>query len=269
MTFGHGRWRRRVALLAAGALDGAESRSAVAHAESCAACAEDLARTRSAVAVIAADPIHRAEPPIPMGALLARVNARLDEQAPGQRSWRPLLAGAGALAAAALTVLVLRAPHPGAPPVSPIASPPSGASASASTSPAAPDPLVVPADALRRLEHTLERDRAARYLSDAQDVLVTVASTPQRCRRRQGAVEVGAEAERSRDLLARRQLFVESDGSATAAARDILDDVEEMLREVAALDPCARPEDLEAIRGEITRRHLRMKIDLGTRELRG
>ena len=45
-------------------------------------------------------------------------------------------------------------------------------------------------------------------------------------------------------------------------ARDVLDDVEEMLREVAALDACARPQDLEAIHGEIARRHLLMKIDL-------
>ena len=100
-------------------------------------------------------------------------------------------------------------------------------------------------------------------------MLVTVASAPQRCARRHGAVEVGAEAERSRELLARRRLFVETDGAATVVARGVLDDVEEMLREVAALDACARPQDLEAIRGEIARRHLLMKIDLVTRELRG
>jgi hypothetical protein len=127
----------------------------------------------------------------------------------------------------------------------------------------------VPDDALGRLERTLERDRAARYLSDAQDVLVTVAATPQRCTRRHGAVEVGAERERSRDLLARRRLFVETDAPATVAARGVFDDVEEILREVADLDPCARPQDLEAIRGEIERRHLLLKIDLVTRELRG
>jgi hypothetical protein len=52
-------------------------------------------------------------------------------------------------------------------------------------------------------------------------------------------------------------------------ARDVLDDVEEMLRAVAALDACARPQDLEAIRGEIAKRRLLMKIDLVTRELQG
>jgi len=267
MWFGHARWRRRVALLAAGALDGAESGAAFAHAESCAACARDLAETRAALDLVAADPLREAEPPIPVSALMTRVNARLDEQARPRRAFRPLLAGLGAAAAVALAVIAVRS-NPGGPaPAPPVTSPPAVVPASAA--PGAADPLVVPADALRRLEHTLERDRAARYLSDAQDVLVTVASAPQHCTRRHGAVEVGAEAERSRDLLARRQLFVESDGSATIAARDVLDDVEEMLREVAALDPCSRPEDLEAIRGEITRRRLLMKIDLVTRELRG
>ena len=130
-------------------------------------------------------------------------------------------------------------------------------------------PVADSADAIRRLEHTLERERAAHYLSDAQDVLVTVASAPQRCARRRSAVEVGPEAERSRELLARRRLFVETDAASTVVARDVFDDVEEMLREVAALDACARPQDLEAIRGEIARRHLLMKIDLVTRELQG
>jgi hypothetical protein len=265
MMFVHGRWRRRAFLLAAGALDASETAAALAHVGSCASCARDLAATRAALDVVAADPLRDAEPPIALGALRTRVNARLDEQARPRRTFRPLLAGAGTVAVAAWAVIALRSSPPD--PVPPVTTP--SAVASASAGPAAPDPLVVPADALRRLEHTLERDRAARYLSDAQDVLVTVASAPQRCRRRHEAVEVGAEAARSRDLLARRQLFVESDGSATVAARDVLDDVEEMLREVAALDPCSRPEELEAIRGEIARRRLLLKIDLVTRELRG
>jgi hypothetical protein len=59
------------------------------------------------------------------------------------------------------------------------------------------------------------------------------------------------------------------DAPSTVVARDVFDDVEEMLREVAALDACARPQDLEVIRGEIARRRLLMKIDLVTRELQG
>lgn len=264
MIFGHGRWRRRTALLALGALDEAEAARTRAHLGTCAACARELAESRAALELVSQDPLRGAPPPVPLGALVARVRARLDERpAAGGRVWRPLLAGAGLLAGVALAAMVGRALLPMTPPA------PASPAASVAASSSGAGPVADSADALRRLEHTLERERAAHYLSDAQDVLVTVASAPQRCTRRRNAVEVGPEAERSRELLARRRLFVETDAPSTVVARDVLDDVEEMLREVAALDACARPQDLEAIRGEIARRHLLMKIDLVTRELQG
>jgi len=259
----HGRWRRRTALLALDALDAAEAESARAHVAGCASCARDLEETRAALALLSADPKHGAEPPVPLGALVARVQARLDEAPRRAAAWRPVLAGAGLLAAVAAAAVAGRSlllrPEPAASPeTAAMSAPTSEAGATADS-----------AAAMRRIETTLERERAARYLSEAQDVLVTVASAPQRCVRRRNAVEVGPEAERSRELLARRRLFVETDAPSTVVARDVLDDVEEMLREVAALDPCARPQDLEAIRGEIARRRLLMKIDLVTRELQG
>jgi hypothetical protein len=263
VIFGHGRWRQRTSLLALGALDEAEAGRARAHVATCAACARDLEEARFSLSLLSADPVHGAEPPIPLGALVTRVQARLDEAPARGRAWRPLLAGAGLLATVVLAVIVGRS---WGPPATPAASP-KVASTDAPSSDAGP--IADSAEAMRRIESTLERERAARYLSDAQDVLVTVASSPQRCARRRNAVEVGPEAQRSRELLARRRLFVETDAPSTVVARDVLDDVEEMLREVAALDACARPQDLEAIRGEIARRHLLMKIDLVTRELQG
>lgn len=263
MSLLHRRWQRRTALLASGVLDEAEAGRARAHVEACARCARERAEGEAALDLVRQDPRRGAEPPLPLGALVARVQARLDERPLPRSAWPPILAGAATLAAIVVAVAAVRSTiRPGPPTGSP-------AVASAVASPGGGEPLAVPPDALRRIEQTLERERAARYLSDAQDVLVTVAAAPQRCARRHGAVEVGQEAERSRELLARRRLFVEVDAPATVAARGVLDDVEEMLREVAALDPCARPQDLEAIRGEIARRRLLMKIDLVTRELQG
>ena len=265
MTLFHGRWRQQTALHAAGVLEGPERAALLAHLERCPRCTQDLAEMRAALDLVAQDPLPRAPMPIPVRALLTRVQARLDEggpaPAPWRPAWRPAWAGA-ALAALLVTALlgreVLRPSGPrGASP----APPPSSA--------AVVEAMPVSPEALSRLEHTLERERAARYLTEAGDVLVTVASAPQRCTRRAHAVEVGEEAQRSRELLARRRLFLEIDAPAVVAARDVLDDVEEMLRQVAALDPCARPQDLEAIRGEIARRRLLMKIDLMTRELQG
>jgi putative zinc finger protein len=258
VTLLHGRWRRRAALLAAGALEGDERAAVARHVEGCAECARDVEEMRRALDVAARDPLRAATPPIPLGALVARVNARLDE-APARPRWRPVWAVVGAAALAIAALVGREVLRPGVPPPPPVPSPASAAPSAAAVSP----------DALSRLEHTMERERAARYLTEAGDVLVTVASAPQRCVRRAHAVEVGEEAQRSRELLAQRRLFVEPDASSVVAARDVLDDVEELLRQVAALDACARPQDLEAIRDEIARRRLLMKIDLMTRELQG
>jgi hypothetical protein len=258
MTLRHGRWRQRTALLALGALEEDEAVGARAHVATCAACARDLEETRAALSLVSADPVHGAEPPIPLGALVTRVQARLDET-PAGRAWRPSRRGLLAAVAGGGRGAPWGRPPPARVPGGRIRR---RAAVGRARPRIRPRPCAVS-------ESTLDRERAARYLSDAQDVLVTVASAPQRCARRRNAVEVGPEAERSRELLARRRLFVETDAPSTVVARDVLDDVEEMLREVAALDPCARPQDLEAIRGEIARRHLLMKIDLVTRELQG
>ena len=257
----HGRWRQRTSLLAAQVLDASERERAQAHVERCVECARDLAASLAALALAARDPRRGAEPPLPLGALVARVQARIDQARPSPARWRLAVAGASAMAAVAIGLALARTALHVAPPAPALPVPGPSAAPSAMTA--------LPADALQRIDRALERERAARYLSEAGDVLVTVASAPQRCARRADHVEVGAEAQRSRELLARRRLLVEADAPAVVAARDVLDDVEEMLRQVAALDPCTRPQDLEAIREEIARRRLLMKIDLVTRELQG
>jgi hypothetical protein len=255
MTLFHGQWSRQVSLLAAGALEGGEKATALAHALRCAACAADLAAARDVVALVERDPVRAAEPPLPFGALLAGVHARLREteeaRQPRTARWVGTLLP---LAAAAVIALVfLRSP--GTRTQVPSPSPPPRASVSE--------------EALRRLEKSMARENAVRYLSEAQDVLVTVAAAPLACDRKRARVDVEEEARRSRELLSRRALLVETDRDEMAGARPVLDDVSDMLREVAALDPCSRPEDLEAIQRQMSRQRLLMKIDLMTRELQG
>jgi hypothetical protein len=117
-------------------------------------------------------------------------------------------------------------------------------------------------------ERVVAREQAARYLGEASDVLVTVAARPRRCRKGHDHVDIGEEAQRSRELLARRSLL-HVDEAAVASAQPVLDDVEQVLREVASLDACARRLDLQAINRQIERRHLLLKIDLMARELQG
>ncbi len=135
--------------------------------------------------------------------------------------------------------------------------------------PAAEATPLVSEDALRRIERNLARERAARYLSQAGEVLVAVAATGSDCDRKDGKLDVGAAPERSRELLEKRQLVVEAGGEAVASARGVLDDVEMALRDVAELPSCVKRRDVERVRQDVERRQLLMRIRLMTRELEG
>lgn len=256
MTFGHERQRERVSLLAAGALAGGERRTTLAHVDSCAECRQELASLRAALDLLAEDPVHDVDPPIPFGALVARVDARLAEDARRSVRWPGWISGSswvllplGAAAAVALAVLLLPAP-----PLS------------------APGPalaIAVSDDALDRLERNVSREQTARYLNDAGDVLRSVAAVPEDCDRRKERVDVGQASARSRELLARRALLLESGSEAVASVRPVLDDVEQALRQVASLESCVRRRDVERVRDDVERNRLLMRIRLMTRELEG
>jgi len=250
MSFLHFRHRRRLALLAADALDGGERERTLAHLASCAGCAAELAEIKGVLSRFDSDPARSAEMPIPPEALAALVLSRLDrtlESVAWTLGWRWVLTPAIA-AAAVLAVLGIFSRWP----------PPSAA-----------PPARVSEDALQRIERTVAREQAVRYLNEAQDLLVSVAAAPRACRREAERVDVGEEARRGRELLARRALLVDVGEDAMPSAGPVLRDVEQMLHEVALLESCARARDLEAIHREIGRRNLLMKIDLMTRELQG
>jgi len=256
MTFGHERQRERVSLLAAGALAGRERQKALAHVDSCAECREELDRLGEALDLLARDPVREADPPIPLGALLARVDARLAEEAQKKGRWtgwaspsRWALLPLGAAAVLAFAVLLLPPPPVSAP---------------------GPAPAIVVSDeALDRLERNVSREQTARYLNDAGDVLRSVAAAPEDCDRRKERVDVGQASARSRELLARRALLLESGAEAVASVRPVLDDVEQALREVASLESCVRRRDVERVRDDVERNRLLMRIRLMTRELEG
>lgn len=254
MTLLHGRWRRRVSLLASGALDGPEREETLGHLAACESCREDHGDLVSLLSAVAGDPLREAEPDVPLSVLVARVQASLDISArPRSRPVRaPWVWGVAVAAAAVLAALWL--PARGVVPPSREAAP--------------TQRVEVPDEMIDRLERSLARQHAVRYLSQAQAVLVNVSSPPE-CDRFDAHVDVQEEARQSRELLARRALLVELDGDPVRSARPVLEDVDSMLREVAALPACARPRDLEAIHREIAERRLLMKIDLMTRELAG
>ena len=257
MMLAHLRLRRRVALLAAGVLDGRERDETRAHVDSCARCRREYTELRALVGAMEADPLRSAEPEMPVSVLIDRVEQRLDRAEAARPSpavgWRLALPAA---AAAALTLVLLGTellPRLG-------------------PEPAAPTPVpaaALPAEVLDRLERNMAREHAARYLSEAQDVLLAVVATEADCDRENDRVDVGEAPDRSRELLARRALLVEGRPEAVASARTVLDEVELTLREVADLPSCVRRRDVERLRREIDRRQLHMRIRLMTRELEG
>jgi len=257
MMLAHLRLRRRVALLAAGVLDGRERDETRAHVDSCARCRREYTELRALVGAMEADPLRSAAPEMPVSVLIDRVEQRLDRAevvrpAPAV-GWRLALPAA---AAAALTLVLL------------------GTELLPRLGPerAAPTPVpaaALPAEVLDRLERNMAREHAARYLSEAQDVLLAVTATEADCDRENDRVDVGEAPDRSRELLARRVLLVEGRPEAVASARTVLDEVELTLREVADLPSCVRRRDVERLRREIDRRQLHMRIRLMTRELEG
>jgi hypothetical protein len=254
VSFGHRRDRRLVALLASGVLDGVERERALAHAATCPRCREELGALRSMLAVVAADPLRSAEPPITPGALAARVRARLDERAArrGRSAWRLSLVSVAA--AASLVVALVSRPRVPAP------APDLGAD---------PAEIRISDELMRRMERNLTRERTARYLDEARDVLATVAASPANCDRAPERVDLEEESRRSRELLARRALLVETESADVASAGPVLEDVEHMLREVAGLESCVRPRDVAKLREVLERKRLLMKIRLMSRELAG
>jgi Putative zinc-finger len=261
MKFAHWRLGRLVPLLAADALAGAERARVLAHVSTCGRCRVEHDDTRALLDRLGEDPlraaVRHAEPPVPLPLLLERVHEGIDRALAGPRPTAPGPWGIGRMAAlaAALTVALAipQVVHRMK------GDDPEGADLAPEVSP----------DALNRLERNVAREQTARYLNEAQDVLATVAASPRDCERTEQRVDVEAESRRSRELLARRALLLDAHEGAVAAAQPVLDDVEQILREVASMEACARFRDVERLQGEIERRQLLMKVRLMQRELLG
>jgi hypothetical protein len=256
----HLRRRRLVSLLAARVLEGREREEALRHVEACERCRVEHEALGAVVAAMERDPLREAEPPVPLAFLVGRVEREVEQAlAPARRPrwWLVALPAAAAVLAAAVLVPPLVARLRPAPEAARAEIPPAGAS-----------PLLTE-DALSRIERNLAREHAARYLSEAGEVLVSVAATGVDCDPATQRLDVGRAPERSRELLERRALVVRGGGEAVASARGVLDEVELALREVAGLPSCVKRRDVERLRREVEDRQLLMRIRLMTRELEG
>ena len=264
MNLFHFRYRGRLGLLAANALDPAETARVREHAASCAACGEELRHLGRALSLLDADASVDRPLPISTGALLTRVRARIQSEAreefSGSRRWFASVAPALGLVVAGVLVGVVVTRFSPAPEVG-TALVPSADTVGRETS-------LGDVAFYERLEKSHARASAARYLADAQDVLVQVTAAAADCPESpRDSVDVRREAESSRSLLKRRATLVAGSRGALVSAQGVMDEVEGLLQQVADLPQCTRRTEVDAIARLVDRKKLLMKIDLISQEL--
>ena len=256
--------RRRLGLLASGVLDGADARRLSGHVASCASCQLELEGLKRATRALESDAAFERPLPISSEALRTRVLARI-QATPRPSASRPVFALAPALSAAALVGVGLLAGLFAARMTTSVEVPAGNA---------ATDGIEIVADTTandtafyERLEKTQVRADAARYLADAQDILVQVRAAADCPDSPQDSVDVTREAQTSRRLLKRRAALVSGSGETLLAARGVLEEVEGLLQQVAELPQCTRRSDVDAIARRVDSKNLLMKIDLVAQEL--
>jgi len=125
-------------------------------------------------------------------------------------------------------------------------------------------------ESARMIEDRLARRSAARYLSDSRSLLLSLVQSPARCRRSGGDVDVSLEAERSRQLLRRQNLYEgDLEGLRDQRLAALLRQLESVLMQVASLQDCATAGQIRDLREQIEQRQILLRIDLVTREIGG
>jgi hypothetical protein len=259
MTFLHFRYRNRLGLLASASLEPAELDWVLKHTADCDWCRKELAELRETSARLLADAAIDRPLPISSAALRTRVFARIRPDFPQRverSAWRfPTALTAVGLVGAGVLAGVLAAKFPWLPR-------PSVAQVETFT-----DTSVNDAAFYERLERTHLRANAARYLAEAQDVLIQVTAAADCPDSPKDSVDVTREAQTSRTLLTRRAALVSGSGETLTAARGVMEEVEGVLQQVADLPKCTRRRDVDAIARKVDQRNLLMKIDMVSQEL--
>lgn len=259
MTLFHFRYQSRLGLLAASALEVHEAENVLRHTETCGSCRTELLALKRTTQVLAAEAALDRPLPISSAALKTRVLAQVRAEAarPAPRpAWdlTSLMAVVSLVGIGLALVLATRLATPVADPMADLAAERSDTTANDNAF-------------YERLAKTHTRANAARYLAEAQDILIQVTAAADCPESPQDRVDVTREALVSRTLLERRAALVSGSEDSLLAARGVMEEVEGFLQQVAELPQCTRRSDVNAIAERVDRRHLLMKIDMVTQEL--
>lgn len=173
---------------------------------------------------------------------------------PGWRGARlsPLLAWGGPLAALLIVIAIV------VPRLDQLKAPPRTVQPASST------------ESTLLLQHNVARQGAARYLRDSRSLLVSLIESPVRCRRADGAFDLSLERERSRQLLRKKNLYLDTlAGPADRRLADLMGQMEALLLQVSSFDDCTTARQIHDLREAIERGQILMRIDLVTRTVEG
>jgi hypothetical protein len=261
MTLFHFRYRRRLGLLASSSLDPREADWIRRHLADCASCHAEFAELSRLASALQADAALDRPLPISSEALRTRVLARI-RTSPRSAS-RPAWSLAPAMSALGLVGIGLAA----ALLVNRFSAPLSEPAQVHAPLRASADTALNDAAFYERLEKTHTRANAARYLAEAQDILIQVRAAADCPDSPKDSVDVTREAQTSRTLLRRRAALVSGSQGTLLAAQGVMEEVEGVLQRVAELPKCTRRKDVDAIARTVDQRNLLMKIDLVAQEL--
>jgi hypothetical protein len=119
---------------------------------------------------------------------------------------------------------------------------------------------------LRRMESIYARDATARYLNECQDLLLNLVRVEQSCDR--GGHDVSAEVARARELLQqKRMLDAELKTPEVARAKELCDQLENVLVDLSISDHCESSDKLRIMQRTIRKEQLLLRINLLKSEL--
>lgn len=262
--------RRRIVDLHYGAIeDPDQERDLRAHLDSCEACSAEsdaLARLTSA---LRADEAFPRESEVDWNAFARRTVARSVAQGAGPagvvRRWvgsllrpttvsiTPAWAGAAAIILLAGVALLGYSFRPG----------PAGPDLPATTATAL---VMLPEENLDRLAVNLARRNTTQYLRETRAVLITLLDVEIGCN--EETVDITAERAKAMDLLRRQRLVAAELGRVPLIrAREVTEDLQNLLLEIATLADCTPSGDIETLRQVVDQRQILVRMELLTQEL--
>jgi len=119
---------------------------------------------------------------------------------------------------------------------------------------------------LRRIESVYARDATARYLNECQDLLLNLVRVEQDCDL--DGHDVSAEVARARELLqSKRMLDAELKTPEVARAKELCDELENVLVDLSSSDHCESSGKLRIMQRTIRKEQLLLRINLLKSEL--